>query len=66
MVSEVRPDKKIITWDTAPGQDYFDELFRVSRNQIIWGGELFQTPANTMLSCVAENKHSRIVHDGNG
>lgn len=33
---EVR--KKIIAWDVAPGQDYFDELFRVSRNQIIWGG----------------------------
>lgn len=33
---EVR--KKITTWDVAPGQDYFDELFRVSRNQIIWGG----------------------------
>lgn len=29
--------KKIISWDTAPKQDYFKELFRVSRNQIIWG-----------------------------
>ena len=29
--------KKIIAWDTAPKQEYFDELFRVSRNQIIWG-----------------------------
>ena len=33
---EVR--KKIISWDVAPKQEYFDELFRVSRNQIIWGG----------------------------
>lgn len=32
--------KKIITWDTAPDKSYFQELFRVSRNQIIWGGEL--------------------------
>ena len=31
-------DKKIITWDVAPGREYFEELFRVSRNQIIWGG----------------------------
>lgn len=23
------------------GKEYFDELFRVSKNQIIWGGELF-------------------------
>lgn len=36
--------KKIIAWDTAPTQEYFDELFRVSRNQIIWGGNYFQLP----------------------
>lgn len=35
---EVR--KKIIAWDVAPGKEYFEELFRVSRNQIIWGGQL--------------------------
>lgn len=23
------------------GNEYFEELFRVSKNQIIWGGELF-------------------------
>ena len=42
MGGEVR--KKIIAWDTAPGQEYFDELFRVSRNQIIWGGNYFGLP----------------------
>lgn len=36
--------KKIIAWDVAPGKDYFDELFRVSRNQIIWGGNYFDLP----------------------
>lgn len=25
-------------WDVAPNKDYFAELFRVSVNQIIWGG----------------------------
>lgn len=25
----------------APTKDYFDELFRVSRNQIVWGGNYF-------------------------
>ena len=44
MVSEVRPDKKIIAWDVAPKQEYFEELFRVSRNQIIWGGNYFALP----------------------
>lgn len=34
-------DKKIQHWDIAPGQTYFDELFRVSKNQIIWGGNYF-------------------------
>ena len=36
--------KKIIAWDTAPGKEYFDELFRVSRDQIIWGGNYFDLP----------------------
>jgi site-specific DNA-methyltransferase (adenine-specific) len=36
--------KKIVTWDTAPPKEYFDELFRVSRNQIIWGGNYFSLP----------------------
>lgn len=42
MVEEVR--KKIIAWDIAPEKEYFDELFRVSRNQIIWGGNYFALP----------------------
>lgn len=29
-------------WDTEPPpKEYFDELFRVSKNQIIWGGNYF-------------------------
>ena len=32
-------------WDNAPPDDtYFKELFRVSQNQIIWGGNYFQLP----------------------
>ena len=31
-------------WDYAPPQEYFDELFRVSKNQIIWGGNYFNLP----------------------
>ena len=30
--------KKQIDWDVAPSKEYFDELFRVSKQQIIWGG----------------------------
>ena len=25
-------------WDVAPPKEYFAELFRISKNQIIWGG----------------------------
>lgn len=32
-------------WDRAvPDQTYFDELFRVSKNQIIWGGNYYNLP----------------------
>lgn len=40
MGSEVR--KKIIGWDEAPSQDYFKELFRASKHQIIWGANYFR------------------------
>lgn len=42
MGAEIR--KKIIAWDVAPKQEYFDELFRISRHQIIWGGNYFNLP----------------------
>lgn len=31
-------------WDFAPPPEYFEELFRVSKNQIIWGGNYFSLP----------------------
>jgi site-specific DNA-methyltransferase (adenine-specific) len=32
-------------WDNAtPTKEYFNELFRVSKNQIIWGGNYFDLP----------------------
>ena len=35
-------DKKIKSWDNEiPSDDYFVELKRVSKNQIIWGGNFF-------------------------
>ena len=33
------------------GQDYFDELFRVSKNQIIWGGNYFTKSINRDSVC---------------
>ena len=38
---------KKITWDNEPPTaEYFKELFRISNNQIIWGGNYFQLPPN--------------------
>jgi site-specific DNA-methyltransferase (adenine-specific) len=31
-------------WDVAPSDEYFEELKRVSRDQIIWGGNYFRLP----------------------
>lgn len=35
---------KINTWDVKPEKNYFDELFRVSKKQIIWGANNFTLP----------------------
>jgi site-specific DNA-methyltransferase (adenine-specific) len=34
-------DKRIDNWDIAPKEKYFNELFRISQFQIIWGGNHF-------------------------
>lgn len=34
----------IKNWDVAPPDEYFEQLFRVSKNCIIWGGNYFQLP----------------------
>lgn len=33
-------------WDKKPDAELFDEVFRVSKNQIIWGGNYFGLPPN--------------------
>ena len=39
--------KKGKDWDNSiPNDEYFKELFRVSKNQIIWGGNYFPLPLN--------------------
>ncbi len=30
-----------VDWDIVPPKSYWDELFRVSKNQIVWGGNYF-------------------------
>ena len=41
----IRQKHKKKNWDNSiPTKDYFNELFRVSKNQIIWGGNYFDLP----------------------
>ena len=38
-------NKSVIDWDNqVPTKEYFDQLFRISKNQIIWGGNYFDLP----------------------
>jgi site-specific DNA-methyltransferase (adenine-specific) len=41
-----------IAWDDAvPTKEYFEELMRVSKNQIIWGGNYFDLPPTRCVIC---------------
>lgn len=44
-------------WDTTPPpQEYFDELLRVSKNQIIWGGNYFTDKPKPTKSWIVWDK----------
>jgi site-specific DNA-methyltransferase (adenine-specific) len=40
-----------MAWDIAPTAEYFEELKRVSENQIIWGGNYFNLPPTRGIIC---------------
>ena len=40
----INSDPKIKRWDKAPPPEYFEQLFRVSKEQIVWGGNYFDLP----------------------
>ena len=46
-----------IIWDKKPKNEYFDELFRVSKNQIIWGANNFNLPP-TEYFCIWDKKQT--------
>ncbi len=41
---KVNNNKDCVKWDIKPESEYFDELFRICKNQIIWGGNYFILP----------------------
>ncbi len=40
--AKFKNNKEIQNWDVKPSPEYFTELFRVSKNQIIWGGNYYE------------------------
>ena len=39
------------SWDEAPSSEYFTVLFKISNNQIIWGGNYFNLPPSRGFVC---------------
>lgn len=50
-------EEKINNWDIKPNDLYFSELFRISKNQIIWGANNFILPP-TEYFCIWNKKQS--------
>lgn len=44
MLGRFRKDLRVKDWDVKPPQEYWRHLFRVTKNQIIWGGNYFKLP----------------------
>lgn len=53
----MRKWKRAECWDAAPSADYFDELFRVSKDQIIWGANNFMPSLPPTTNFVFWDKH---------
>ena len=49
--------QKGLSWDKKPPQAYWDELFRVSKNQIVWGANNFTMPPSEYF-CIWNKKQT--------
>lgn len=60
-----RDYRKQSQWDVKPTQEYFDELFRVSKRQIVWGGNYFSDFLPPSKSFVVWDKrvHNEMTND---
>jgi len=52
-----RTAKNGIEWDSKPTKEYWKELFRVSKNQIVWGANNFEMPPSEYF-CIWNKKQT--------
>ena len=52
-----RTAKNGIEWDSKPSKEYWAELFRVSKNQIVWGANNFEMPPSEYF-CIWNKKQT--------
>ena len=52
-----RTAKNGIEWDNKPSKEYWAELFRVSKNQIVWGANNFEMPPSEYF-CIWNKKQT--------
>lgn len=58
-----RKAHKFKGWDKKPAsKEYFDQLFRVSKNQIIWGGNYFTQHLPSSMGWIFWDKGQRICN----
>jgi site-specific DNA-methyltransferase (adenine-specific) len=50
---------KIEIWNKSPDKKYFDELFRISKDQIIWGGNYFSENLKSSSGWIVWDKGQR-------
>ena len=49
--------EKGLTWDTKPTKEYWNQLFRTSKNQIVWGANNFEMPPSEYF-CIWNKKQT--------
>ena len=56
-------NKSDCSWDNStPDAEYFRELFRISKKQIIWGGNYFDLPPTRCIVCWDKCQPGRTFH----
>lgn len=57
--------KDIENWDIAPTEEYFEELFRIAKNCVIWG-KLLSFATNKMFFGLEKTYNFRKLYNGDG